>query len=316
MKALVWRGERLLELEELAEPTPAEGEVLLDVELAGICGSDLHPYRGHSGPRVAPLVLGHEVVGRFDGERYAVYPLISCGTCEHCLAGDDNLCSRWRLLGMHQQGVFAERVAVPRRSLVELPETIESERAALAEPLACCMGAIASSRVAAGTRVLVVGCGPIGLLTVYAGARVGAEVVAADPLAERRAHAERLGATRTVASAADVTPASQHVVVDAAGFETTWRLAIDAVCNGGTVVVVGLGQAEGSVPMAIVVRRTITVRGQFAYSREDFSRAVEALAEGDLDTGWVAEMPLHQGAEAFAALVDRPAEFSKILLRV
>jgi threonine dehydrogenase-like Zn-dependent dehydrogenase len=315
MKALVWHGERALELEQLPEPLPAEGEVVLDVELAGICGSDLHGYRGHPGPRVPPLVLGHEVVGRVDGDVFTLYPLVACGACERCLAGEDNLCPTWRLIGMHRAGVFAERVAVPRSSLVPVPTGLEAERAVLAEPLACCVGALRPHGVGAGSRLLVVGCGPLGLLTVFLAARAGAEVVAADPLAERRALAERLGATETLPAAGDVAAGSLDLAVDAAGFEPTWRASIEAVRAGGTVVVLGLGQAEGTFPMAAVVRRAIAVRGQFAYSRADFADAVAVLGAGDLPLDWIQEAPLDAGAEAFANLVDRPAEYAKVLLR-
>jgi threonine dehydrogenase-like Zn-dependent dehydrogenase len=315
MKALVWHGTRALGLEQIPEPVPAEGEVVLDVEVAGICGSDLHGYRGHPGPRVPPLVLGHEVVGRVDGEAFTLYPLVACGVCERCLAGEDNLCPTWRLIGMHRAGVFAERVAVPTTSLVPVPAELEAERAVLAEPLACCVGALRPHGVGEGTRLLVVGCGPLGLLTVFLAARAGAEVVAADPLAERRVLAERLGAASTLAAAGDVAPGALDLVVDAAGFEPTWRASIEAVRAGGTVVVLGLGQAEGTFPMAAVVRRAIAVRGQFAYSRADFAEAVDVLGAGDLPLDWISEAPLDAGAEAFANLVDRPAEYAKVLLR-
>ena len=313
MKALVWHGTRMLELEELPEPVPGDGETLLEVSLAGICGSDLHGYRGHPGPRVPPLVLGHEVVGRAEGATHTLYPLDGCGACERCRAGEDNLCGSWRLIGMHRPGVFAERVAVPRRSLVPVPAGLEPERAVLAEPLACCVGALRPHAVGDGMRVLVLGCGPLGLLTVFLAAREGAEVVAVDPIAERRVHAERLGAAYATDSA--VPAASVDLAVDAAGFELTWRAAIDAVRNGGTVVVLGLGQAEGGFPMATVVRRAVAVRGQFAYSRAEFADALAVLAAGDLPLDWIDEAPLAEGAQAFADLVDRPAEFAKVLLR-
>jgi len=290
----------------VADPEPRVDEVVLDVELAGICGSDLHGYRGHPGPRVPPLVLGHEVVGRVDGESYAVYPLVGCGACERCRAGEDNLCASWQLIGMHRPGVFAERVVVPRRSLVPLPPGLDRRRAVLAEPLACCVGALAPHDVAAGTRVAVFGAGPIGLLTVYLAARAGAAVRAADPVAERVETAERLGATGFDGPAT--------LAVDAAGFEATWRAAVDAVESGGTVVVVGLGTAEGTFPMAALVRRAVTLRGQFAYSRADFARALEILAEGDLDLEWVSEAALADGAQAFENLVERPAEYAKVVL--
>jgi threonine dehydrogenase-like Zn-dependent dehydrogenase len=303
MKALVWKGDQTLDYEDVADPEAAGDEVVLEVELAGICGSDLHGYRGHPGPRVPPLVLGHEVVGSFDGERYAVYPLIGCGDCDRCAAGEDNLCSSWQLIGMHRAGVFAERVLVPRRSLVPLPAGLDPRRAVLAEPLACCVGALAGETP---ETVAVFGAGPIGLLSVYVAARNGARVRAVDPVESRRETARTLGATDFDGPA--------DLAVDAAGFEATWRSSIDAVRNGGQVVVLGLGNAEGNFPMAVLVRRAIRLRGQFGYSRADFQKAVEILAEDDLDLSWLTDAALAEGAQAFADLVERPAEFSKVVL--
>jgi threonine dehydrogenase-like Zn-dependent dehydrogenase len=304
MKALVWHGEQNLSYEDVADPQAEADEVVLDVELAGICGSDLHGYRGHPGPRVPPLVLGHEVVGSFEGRRYAVYPLIGCGECDRCAAGEDNLCPSWRLVGMHRAGVFAEQVLVPRRSLVPLPDSLESRRAVLVEPLACCVGALAGETP---ERAVVLGAGPIGLLTVYLLARAGTQVRAVDPVASRVEIARLLGATEFEGPA--------ELAVDAAGFEPTWAAAIDAVVAGGAVVVLGLGEAKGSFPMATLVRRAIRLRGQFAYSRAEFAQAVEILADGDIDLSWTSDAPLADGARAFRDLVERPAELSKVVLR-
>jgi threonine dehydrogenase-like Zn-dependent dehydrogenase len=303
MKALVWKGDQTLDYEDVPEPEERLGEVVLEVELAGICGSDLHGYRGHPGPRVPPLVLGHEVVGTVDGQRFAVYPLLGCGECERCEAGEDNLCASWKLIGMHRAGVFAERVLVPRRSLVPLPDGLDPRRAVLAEPLACCVGALAGE---SPETVVVFGAGPIGLLSVYVAARHGAQVRAVDPVASRLDTARKLGATDFDGPA--------DLAVDAAGFEATWSASIDAVRNGGRVVVLGLGNAEGTFPMATLVRRSIRLRGQFAYSRADFQRAVDILAEDELDLSWLTDSALAEGAQAFANLVERPAEFSKVVL--
>jgi threonine dehydrogenase-like Zn-dependent dehydrogenase len=152
----------------------------------------------------------------------------------------------------------------------------------------------------------VLGAGPIGLLTIYLAARAGAQVRAIDPVEARLETARSLGATDFDGPA--------DLAVDAAGVEATWRAAIDAVGNGGDVVVVGLGNAEGSFPMAVLVRRAIRLRGQFAYSRGDFARAIEILAEGDLPLDWLSDTPLAEGAQAFANLVERPGEYSKVVL--
>jgi threonine dehydrogenase-like Zn-dependent dehydrogenase len=314
VKALVWYGKGDVRFEDAPEPEPAPGETLLEVELAGICGSDLHGYRGHAGPRVPPLVLGHEVVGRVDGERYTLYPLVGCGVCDRCLAGEDNLCPSWRLIGMHRDGVFAERVTVPRSSLVAVPSELEAWRAVLAEPLACCVGALAPYEIGKGTKVVVFGCGPIGLLSAFLAARAGAHVTSVDPIAGRRSNALAVGAHAVAAEVAELEQGAAELVVDAAGFETSLRASIDVVRNGCDVVVLGLGQAEAVLPTAVLVRRAIRLRGQFAYSRAEFGRAVAILAEGDLDLGWLSQAPLSAGSEAFAHLVERPAEYAKVLL--
>jgi threonine dehydrogenase-like Zn-dependent dehydrogenase len=314
VKALVWHGDRAVSYEDVPDPEPVGDEVVLDVELAGICGSDLHGYRGHPGPRVPPLILGHEVVGSVGGERYTIYPLVACGECDRCRAGEDNLCASWRLIGMHRPGVFAEQVVVPPGSLVPVPAGLEPERAVLAEPLACCVGALSAFEVGPGTSVVVFGAGPLGLLTTFLGARAGATVTTVDPLADRLPLAEQLGAKAIATDGDSLPPAAADLVVDAAGFEATWRAALAAVKSGGSIVMLGLGNAEGAFPMAQLVRRAIRLRGQFAYTRADFAQAVEILAEGGLPLHWLSTAPLAEGAEAFANLVDRPAEFSKVLL--
>jgi threonine dehydrogenase-like Zn-dependent dehydrogenase len=139
-------------------------------------------------------------------------------------------------------------------------------------------------------------------------------VTVCDPVAERLETAARLSASRGVARGEELEPGTAALAVDAAGVEATWCAAVAAVENGGDIVVLGLGQAEGPFPMAVLVRRAIRLRGQFAYSRADFAGAVEILAEGDLELGWLSEAPLAEGAGSFAGLVDRPAEHVKVLL--
>jgi threonine dehydrogenase-like Zn-dependent dehydrogenase len=316
VRALVWHGDDRLELESLADPPAAAGEVLLEVELAGICGSDLHAYRGHPGPRRPPLVLGHEAVGTVSGRpgRFVVFPLVVCGVCPACLRGEENLCERRGLLGLDRQGVFAERVPVREDALVPLPEGLDPQVAVLAEPLATSLSALRVDGVGAGDSVLVVGGGPIGLLAVYACAARGAEAVCVEPVDERRALAERLGAAAVLADAADVAPAAADVAVDAVGIEPTWRAAIAGVRAGGKVALVGLGQAEGTMPTGDLVRRGVAVRGHYAYTRRDFEDALALLAAAPPPVDWLTVLALADGAEGFRRLVEDPASVTKVLL--
>jgi threonine dehydrogenase-like Zn-dependent dehydrogenase len=192
---------------------------------------------------------------------------------------------------------------------------LELRKAVLAEPLACCVGALLPHLEADVSRMLVLGCGPIGLLTVFLAACQGVEVIAVDPIAERRRHAERLGAAEAKSDAGGVGNGAVQLVVDAAGVESTWRAGIAALQSGGTLVVIGLGQAEGMFPMAVVVRRAIRVHGQFAYSRADFAQAVTVLSKSDLELDWITDNRLDDGPQSFANLVDHPSEYCKIVLR-
>lgn len=317
MRALVWHGGRSLTMEELPEPEAAPGDVVLDVGLAGICGSDLHPFKGHHGPRRPPLVLGHEVVGTVAGlpGRWSVFPLVVCGKCEACLAGRENLCPSRQLLGLHRPGVFADRVAIPRAALLEVPDGLSDHVAALVEPLAVCIAALAPARLGPDSRVLVLGCGPIGLLSVHLAARRGAEVVAVEPVQGRRAWASRLGAASALATADEAGEMDVDLSVDAVGAEATWRTAIAKTRAGGEVVVVGLAQSDGGMPVADLVRRSIRLRGQFAYTRAEFAEALELLARDGLSTEWLEIMPLEQGLAAFSRLADAPDATAKILLQ-
>lgn len=316
VRALVWHGGRRLELESLPEPPPGPGEVLFDVELAGICGSDLHAYRGHPGPRRPPLVLGHEAVGSVAGRpgRFAVFPLVVCGRCPACLRGEENLCERRGLLGLDRQGVFAERVPVREDALVQVPDELDPHVAVLVEPLATSLSALRIDGVAAGDSVLVVGGGAIGLLAVYAAAERGARAVCVEPVDERRAVAERLGAVAVLADAAEAVPAAADVAIDAVGIEPTWRAAVAGVRPGGKVALVGLGQAEGSMPAGDLVRRGIAVRGHYAYTRRDFEDALALLAASPPPVDWLTILALAEGAEGFRRLVDTPAAATKVLL--
>jgi threonine dehydrogenase-like Zn-dependent dehydrogenase len=149
---------------------------------------------------------------------------------------------------------------------------------------------------------------------VLVAARAGTEVTAIDPLALRRELALRVGARRVVETPAELAVEEATLVVDAAGFEATWRASLDLVRSGGEVVVLGLGDAEGSLPMATLVRRGISMRGQFAYSRNDFSAALAILADPTLDLDWLSMQSLSDGALAFALLVEQPERYVKVLL--
>lgn len=316
MDALVWHGGSNLTVEQIDPPQPAEDEVVVDIVLAGICGSDLHAYRGHGGKRTPPLVLGHEAVGRVHGESQlkALFPLRGCGRCAACASGAENLCSERRLLGLDRPGTFAEQVAIAPEDLFSVPDGVSAEVAALTEPLATALGALDGVPLGSSHRVAVIGLGPIGLLTVYAALDHGSPVVAVDPAPVRRRHAQALGPVEVLASVGELERESFDAVIDAVGVTATWSAGVQAVAGGGVVVIVGLGEDAGTMNVGRLVRAGLTVRGTYAYTRAQFNSALRMLSERPPSMSWVECLPLREGARAFERLASVTGDAAKVLL--
>ena len=197
---------------------------------------------------------------------------------------------------------------------MRIPDGVPDQVAVLTEPLATPVSALRAANAAPGSRVLVLGGGPIGLLTVYACAVMGVESQLIEPLAHRRRLALDLGATAAHASADELQPASFDLAVDAVGIEATWQAAIAAVRMGGSVTIVGLGAAQGTMAVGDLVRRGITVRGHYAYTRQDFEAALGMLAAQPPQLSWVESLPLSDGARGFRLLAEEPDAHVKVLL--
>jgi alcohol dehydrogenase len=236
--------------------------VLIGVDAVGICGSDMHAYHGLDPRRVPPLILGHELVGRIlegpgAGGRVTVNPLITCGACEYCRQGRDNLCSNRTMIGMTRAGGFAQRMTTAARSVIDIPQQMSVRAAALTEPAATALHAIdratrALARPLPEARVLVLGGGAIGLLCARLLARYGVRHIAvAETNALRRASIATATSARAYDPAADATPAdgSVDLVIDAVGAASTRTVALAAVKPGGVVVHVGLQDRASEIDM-------------------------------------------------------------------
>ena len=184
MNALVYQGPKKLVLEKHAVPQPSPGEAIIRVEAVGICGSELEGYLGHSSVRKPPLVMGHEFCGTIErlgedasgfhaGDRVIVNPLIACGNCDRCRIGKANICRNRQIIGIHRPGAFAEYVKVPIANMYAVPRGMDANLASLAEPLAVCIHALKLG-LKPYKDVMIIGAGPIGLLTVQAARAAGA----------------------------------------------------------------------------------------------------------------------------------------------
>jgi len=325
MKALVYLGADHVALRD--EPDAARrgnDDVVVRVDAAGICGSDLHAYHGHDPRRVPPLVLGHEAVGRTpEGRRVVPNPLITCGRCARCAEGRTNLCPNRLMIGMQFPGCFAEAVTVPEANLIAVPDHASDAAAALTEPAACVLHGLhlaqrALVRPVAEARVLVIGGGAIGLLAaLYLKAWGAREVMLAETSEERRRTVAQAGAAEPFDPRTHpVLAARFDLVFDAVGGAATRRAACEAVATGGVILHIGLQDNEGGIDARRITLQEVAVIGTYTYTRADMEAALRALADGVLgDLGWVEERPLRDGATAFAELASGRCAAPKIILR-
>ncbi|MBU6224177.1 MAG: galactitol-1-phosphate 5-dehydrogenase [Burkholderiales bacterium] len=331
MKALVYTKPLEVQLLEQPDPLLQEGEVVLQIEAVGICGSDMHAYHGHDPRRKPGLVLGHEFCGKIVqsaapgfaiGQRVTGNPLITCGICDYCVQGRDNLCSNRTMVGMTRPGAFAQLMSIPAASLIEIPQDMPARNAALTEPAATALHAInmsmrAMARPLPENRTLIIGGGAIGMLSALLLKAYGSRhTVLAEVNPLRRASAQ------THAQVSTYDPREEQpqengfdYVIDAVGSKVTREAALKAVKPGGVIMHIGLQDWASEIDMRKLTLAEITLMGTYTYTTADLRATVAMLNDGVFgDLSWVSSMPLAQGARAFADLDSGALASSKVVL--
>lgn len=290
---------------EIDDPVPAAGEVVVRIEAVTTCGTDVKTWRrGHPLLGPYPAAFGHETCGiREDtGERVLVGDSVACGSCRHCTAGRPQICrdARWVF------GGFAERMAAPEAALHAVPDGLDPAAAAMAEPLAAAVHAIARAPARpAAPDAGVLGGGPMGQMLAALLLADGRTVTVADRHPERRAQAEAAGAMSAERLA------DHDVVFEAVGQPDAWRAAVQACAPGGCVVFVGgcKGDADASLPTRPLHYDELDLRGAFHHSPEEVDRALALLAGGAVDWRSLSAGPigLDDLPHALAAGNDGPA---------
>ncbi|WP_249266393.1 MULTISPECIES: NAD(P)-dependent alcohol dehydrogenase [unclassified Pseudonocardia] len=300
MRCSVLRAAGDLEVRQRAVPHPGPREVLVRVGAVGTCGSDVHYFRhGRIGEFVVrePLVLGHEPSGRVVavgpgvdaariGERVSLEPGVPCRRCRYCHTGAYNLCPDIVFFATPPvDGAFADYVTIADDFAHPVPDHVSDDAAALLEPLSVAIWANRKAGTGLGSRLLVAGAGPIGLLVAQVAAVQGAaEILVSDPDPVRRELARAFGATATLDPAADAVSTSDAVdaFVDCSGVAPAVATGLRAVRPGGTVVLVGMGADEMTLPVSALQSREIVLTGTFRYANT-WPTAVRLAASGSVD---------------------------------
>ncbi len=331
MKALVYTAPNEMMIQERPLPDLEAGEVIVRVDAAGICGSDMHAYHGHDPRRKPGLILGHELAATVTqsaadtikvGQRVTVNPLITCGVCQYCMQGRDNLCSNRGMVGMSRAGAFAQFMSVPAKSVIPIPDDMDSVVAALTEPAATVLHALNLTmeklhRPLPEGRVLVIGGGAIGLLTAILLRAYGCKrVELAETNALRRSSAEQHAGCITI-DPLEAAPAqdSYDLVVDAVGAKPTRNTALSSVRPGGVILHIGLQDWASEIDMRKLTLAEITLLGTYTYTLADMHATVNALHNGTFgDLSWVETRSLDEGAATFAELDRGNIASGKVVL--
>jgi L-idonate 5-dehydrogenase len=322
-----------LRLDEQDAGEIGPGQVLVKVGMGGICGSDLHYFHngGFGTVRIKePMVLGHEVAGTVVavapgvesvriGDKVAVNPSRPCGACKFCLEGLPNQCLDMRFYGSamrtpHVQGAFRNMLLCEATQCVKVADHVPLRLAALAEPFSVGLHGVSRAGPLLGKRVLVSGCGPIGVLAIAAARAHGAaEITATDVVDEPLAIARAMGADNTINVAQDKTWVARHsadkgtfdVMLECSGNERALRDGLEVMRPRGVVVQLGLG-GDVSIPQNMVVAKELSICGSFRFHAE-FALAVKLINEGRVDLSPVVShtFPMLQARQAFELASDR-----------
>ncbi len=328
---------------EIPVPEIAPHEVLVKVDVVGICGSDVHYYEhGNIGDFVVKgdFILGHECAGFVEavgsdvkslkpGDRVALEPGVVCGKCEQCLSGKYNLCEHVEFFATPPyHGVFANYVKHPENLCFKLPENVSNMEGALVEPLAVGLHAAAQGDVKLGDTVIVFGSGCIGLVSLLASkARGASKVIVVDIIEKRLEFAKKLGADyvinakaeNVIEKVAELTGGKgAHVVIETAGSPITIGQTADVVKTGGTVVLVGMSvKAESSYDFMKLMGKEGTIKTIFRY-RNLYPVAINAISSGTIDVKSIVthEFEFDEIKHAFDYVSENAVDVVKAVVKI
>ncbi len=283
-------------------PQPGEGEALIRISAAGICGSDIGAFRGTNGLVSYPRIIGHELAGTVvsipenrkgirAGDRVAVDPYIYCGHCYPCSIGRTNCCTDLKVLGVHVDGGMSEYFTHPADLLVKIPEGMTMVQAAMAEPLTISLHGIHRGGLRKGEHCVVIGAGPVGLVAGMVAGVYGGHAILIDIVQERLDFARSLGIEYVINSMkedsvkriAEITGGRMaEQVMECSGANVAVRSSLDYVSNAGRITFTGWPKKETSIPTDLITKKEIDIRGART-SAGEFEEALDLISSGKID---------------------------------
>lgn len=325
---------RSMKVENISIPEMDVADVLVQVKATGVCTGDIYIYQGKNPYAAYPIVGGHEIAGIVIdkgtevknikvGDRVVVDPFIGCGKCYACRIGKYNCCANLHILGVHSNGGFAEYMTVPGKQIYKVPDNLSLEVAAFAEPIAIGVQACNRAKLLSGETVLVLGCGPIGMVIIEVAKARGARVIAADINAGRLAIAEAMGAESILSDEnllAHILSLTNEegmpLVIEATGVSAVMQQTVDLVAAGGRIVIVGLVPKGVGItfPGLDFTRKELTILGSRT-NRNCFTASLELLASGRIIFPTLAkQFSMWDAPDLFRQLGDKPALYHKAIL--
>jgi 2-desacetyl-2-hydroxyethyl bacteriochlorophyllide A dehydrogenase len=301
MKALVYTGPETIEYADVPKPEITDHEVLMKIKSVGICGTDLHIYKGKMN-LPTPLVMGHEFSGIVEsvgravtnlkvGDRVVGEHVVPCRVCHYCLIGKPNLCPNAKVIGLHRAGALAEYLAIPADLVYAIPPSLGFDEAALIEPLTIALYAIRESGLLLDKNVAVIGQGPIGLLLDQAVKSAGGNVIGIETQAHRLAFAadKKWIDVAIDASGGNVAaqiekqfPGGVDVAIEAVGRESTAQMALDIAARSGRVLLLGVFEDPSKLDLMSIVKKELHVHGSWTCAFS-FPEAIDLVTKGKID---------------------------------
>jgi 2-desacetyl-2-hydroxyethyl bacteriochlorophyllide A dehydrogenase len=336
MKALVLSQPGDLKLASVAEPARSAGDVLLQVRMVGLCGTDLSSFRGKNPFVSYPRIMGHEISATVAennnsasplraGTHVTVSPYFNCGTCPSCLRGRPNACQTNQTLGVQRDGALTEWLTVPAEKIY--PANLGLRELTLVEPLTIGNHAVDRGRVTAEDTVAVFGCGGVGLGAIAAAAFRGANTIAIDMDDAKLAIAQRAGARHIIHSGTDNLHArfleitngrGPDVIIEAIGLPATFRAAVEEVAFTGRVVYIGYAKEPVAYETRLFVQKELDILGSRNALPEDFREVIQMLEAGrfPVDAAISAIVSPADAPQTLARWSADPTAFTKILVNI